>query len=115
MSHAAKISVALTPELAAMVGQAVESQRWVKGFAWAGKTTKSRNKPLSIPGSEMAVDDPPTDRAFRIGQKRNIPAPQFVRQGPVQEKVGGMIETQRALFDELPGGSAAKKRTEMKD
>ena len=62
-----------------------------------------------------AVENQATDRAFRIGQKRNVLVHKFVCQGTVEEKIDAMIETKRALSDELLSGSAEMKLTEMKD
>lgn len=62
-----------------------------------------------------AVENQATDRAFRIGQKRNVLVHKFVCQGTVEEKVDAMIEAKRALSDELLTGSGEMKLTEMKD
>ncbi len=62
-----------------------------------------------------AVESQATDRAFRIGQKRNVLVHKFVCQGTVEEKIDAMIETKKALSDELLTGSSETKLTEMKD
>ena len=62
-----------------------------------------------------AVENQATDRAFRIGQKRNVLVQKFVCQGTVEEKIDAMIETKKALSDELLAGSGELKLTEMKD
>jgi len=62
-----------------------------------------------------AVENQATDRAFRIGQKRNVLVHKFVCQGTVEEKIDAMIEAKRALSDELLTGSAEISLTEMKD
>jgi superfamily II DNA or RNA helicase len=62
-----------------------------------------------------AVESQATDRAFRIGQKRNVLVHKFVCQGTVEEKIDAMIETKKALSDELLSGSNEIKLTEMKD
>ena len=62
-----------------------------------------------------AVENQATDRAFRIGQKRNVLVHKFVCQGTVEEKIDAMIETKRALSDELLTGSAEMRLTELKD
>ncbi len=48
-----------------------------------------------------AVENQATDRAFRIGQKKNVLAHKFVCQGTVEERIDGMIEAKRALSEEL--------------
>ncbi len=62
-----------------------------------------------------AVENQATDRAFRIGQKRNVLVHKFVCQGTVEEKIDAMIEAKRALSEELLAGSGEIKLTEMND
>jgi superfamily II DNA or RNA helicase len=62
-----------------------------------------------------AVENQATDRAFRIGQKKNVLVHKFVCRGTVEEKIDTMIETKRALADELLAGSGEVNLTEMKD
>jgi len=47
--------------------------------------------------------------------KRNVLVHKFVCQGTVEEKIDAMIETKKALSDELLTGSSETKLTEMKD
>jgi SNF2 family DNA or RNA helicase len=46
-----------------------------------------------------AVENQATDRAFRIGQKRNVQVYKFICTGTLEEKVDGMIEEKKALAD----------------
>jgi SNF2 family DNA or RNA helicase len=46
-----------------------------------------------------AVENQATDRAFRIGQKRNVQVRKFVCAGTLEEKIDEMIEEKRALAD----------------
>ena len=62
-----------------------------------------------------AVENQATDRAFRIGQKKNVLVHKFVCQGTVEEKIDAMIDAKKALSDELLTGSGEIKLTEMKD
>ena len=62
-----------------------------------------------------AVENQATDRAYRIGQKRNVLVHKFVCQGTVEEKIEAMIEAKRALSDELLTGSGEMNLTEMGD
>jgi SNF2 family DNA or RNA helicase len=62
-----------------------------------------------------AVESQATDRAFRIGQKRNVLIHKFVCQGTVEEKIDAMIQSKKALSDELLAGAAEISLTEMKD
>src|SRR6516225_8994013 len=62
-----------------------------------------------------AVENQATDRAFRIGQKKNVLVHKFICRGTVEEKIDRLIESKRDLSDELlaPGGEI--KLTELKD
>jgi non-specific serine/threonine protein kinase len=62
-----------------------------------------------------AVENQATDRAFRIGQKRNVLVHKFVCRGTVEEKIDAMIESKRALSQELLTGTEEIKLTEMRD
>jgi SNF2 family DNA or RNA helicase len=44
-----------------------------------------------------AVEDQATDRAFRIGQRRNVQVRKFICTGTLEEKIDGMIEEKKAL------------------
>jgi SNF2 family DNA or RNA helicase len=46
-----------------------------------------------------AVENQATDRAFRIGQKRNVQVRKFVCAGTLEEKIDEMIEEKKALAD----------------
>ena len=61
------------------------------------------------------MENQATDRAFRIGQKKNVLVHKFVCQGTVEEKIDAMIDAKKALSDELLTGSGEVKLTEMKD
>jgi SNF2 family DNA or RNA helicase len=46
-----------------------------------------------------AVENQATDRAFRIGQKRNVQVRKFICVGTLEEKIDEMIEDKKALAD----------------
>jgi len=46
-----------------------------------------------------AVENQATDRAFRIGQKRNVQVRKFICVGTLEEKIDAMIEDKKALAD----------------
>jgi superfamily II DNA or RNA helicase len=50
-----------------------------------------------------AVEDQATDRAFRIGQKRNVQVRKFVCAGTVEEKIATMIAEKRGLAAKIVG------------
>jgi non-specific serine/threonine protein kinase len=62
-----------------------------------------------------AVENQATDRAFRIGQKRNVLVHKFVCPGTIEEKVDKLIADKRALADDLlsTDGTTEKLLTEM--
>ena len=62
-----------------------------------------------------AVENQATDRAFRIGQKKNVLVHKFVCRGTVEEKIDSMIEAKKSLSDELLTDSGEINLTEMKD
>ena len=62
-----------------------------------------------------AVEDQATDRAFRIGQTRNVLVHKFICQGTVEERIDQMIESKKQLAEDLLEGGTEMKLTEMKD
>jgi SNF2 family DNA or RNA helicase len=50
------------------------------------------------------VEDQATDRAFRIGQKRNVQVHKFVTLGTLEEMIDEMIESKKALAEAVVGG-----------
>ena len=60
-----------------------------------------------------AVEDQATDRAFRIGQHRNVLVHKFVCRGTVEEKIDRLIESKQAMSRELLQGGAEAALTEM--
>ena len=62
-----------------------------------------------------AVENQATDRAFRIGQNRNVLVHKFVCQGTIEEKIDAMIEEKTQLATDLLEGGAEKRLTEMTD
>ncbi len=62
-----------------------------------------------------AVENQATDRAFRIGQKRNVLVHKFVCRGTVEEQIDELIESKRGLARDVLEGGAELLLTEMKD
>ena len=62
-----------------------------------------------------AVENQATDRAFRIGQKKNVLVHKFVCRGTVEEKIDQLIESKRQLSKDLLEGGAELLLTELKD
>jgi non-specific serine/threonine protein kinase len=62
-----------------------------------------------------AVEDQATDRAFRIGQKRNVLVHKFVCRGTVEERIDAMIRDKRGIADRLLNQPTETLLTEMND
>ncbi|HTN02469.1 MAG TPA: C-terminal helicase domain-containing protein, partial [Planctomycetaceae bacterium] len=64
-----------------------------------------------------AVENQATDRAFRIGQKRNVLVHKFVCRGTVEERIDEIITSKQAVADQILGQDeeVSVKLTEMSD
>lgn len=62
-----------------------------------------------------AVENQATDRAFRIGQKRNVLVHKFVTRGTIEEKIDRMISEKQQLSNEILSGEGEINLTELKD
>ena len=62
-----------------------------------------------------AVENQATDRAFRIGQTKNVLVHKFLCRGTVEEKIDVLIESKRQLSTDLLEGGAEMLLTEMKN
>jgi non-specific serine/threonine protein kinase len=62
-----------------------------------------------------AVENQASDRAFRIGQTKNVLVHKFVCRGTVEEKIDQLIESKQKLSTDLLEGGAELLLTEMND
>ena len=62
-----------------------------------------------------AVENQATDRAFRIGQKRNVLVHKFVVRGTIEEAIDRMIADKQDLADEILLGADGMRLTELSD
>jgi len=62
-----------------------------------------------------AVETQATDRAFRIGQKKNVLVHKFVCRGTLEEKIDALIESKRKLAKDLIEGEAELDLTSLSD
>jgi non-specific serine/threonine protein kinase len=62
-----------------------------------------------------AVENQATDRAFRIGQKRNVLVHKFVCRGTVEERINQMIESKQALVNDVLQNETEVQLTELSD
>lgn len=62
-----------------------------------------------------AVENQATDRAFRIGQQRNVLVHKFVCRGTIEERIDQLIEAKQQLVKDVLEGGAELLLTEMSD
>ena len=62
-----------------------------------------------------AVENQATDRAFRIGQQRNVLVHKFVTEGTVEERIDRLMEEKRKLADDVVDGAGEVNVTELSD
>jgi non-specific serine/threonine protein kinase len=60
-----------------------------------------------------AVENQATDRAFRIGQKKNVLVHKIITQGTIEDKIDQMIEEKQKLSNDLIAKSGENWITEM--
>ena len=60
-----------------------------------------------------AVENQASDRAYRIGQKKNVLVHKFVCQGTLEEKIDSLISAKQTLSSEILSDSAESKLTEL--
>ncbi len=60
-----------------------------------------------------AVENQATDRAFRIGQKKNVLVHKFICKGTLEEKIDALIESKQSMSHELLGEGDATLLTEL--
>lgn len=62
-----------------------------------------------------AVENQATDRAFRIGQQKNVLVHKFVCRGTIEERIDQLIESKQQLVQDVLEGGAELQLTEMSD
>jgi non-specific serine/threonine protein kinase len=62
-----------------------------------------------------AIENQATDRAFRIGQTRNVLVHKFICRGTIEDKIDQMIDSKRQLAGDFLENGADMQLTEMKD
>jgi non-specific serine/threonine protein kinase len=60
-----------------------------------------------------SVENQATDRAFRIGQTRNVMVHKFISKGTIEEKINTMIESKKELAANVIGEGSEKWITEL--
>ena len=59
------------------------------------------------------MENQATDRAFRVGQKRNVLVHKFLCRGTLEDKIDQLIESKRAISEALLGGAGEVSLTEL--
>ena len=62
-----------------------------------------------------AVENQATDRAFRIGQQKNVLVHKFVCRGTIEDRIDHLIESKQQLVKDVLEGGAELLLTEMSD
>ncbi|PKK89781.1 MAG: ATP-dependent helicase [Candidatus Wallbacteria bacterium HGW-Wallbacteria-1] len=62
-----------------------------------------------------AVENQATDRAFRIGQKKNVLVHKFITRGTLEERIDAMIEGKRELAEQIMHRNDEINITELSD
>ena len=62
-----------------------------------------------------AVENQATDRAFRIGQQRNLLVHKFICRGTIEDRIDQLIEAKQQLVKDVLEGGAELLLTEMSD
>src|SRR4029079_5511904 len=60
-----------------------------------------------------AVENQATDRAFRIGQHRNVQVHKFVCRGTLEERIDAMLHSKQGLADGVLGDDGELRLTEL--
>ncbi len=60
-----------------------------------------------------AVENQATDRAYRIGQTRNVQVHKFICVGTLEERIDALIESKKALAESVIGGDGEGWLTEL--
>ena len=59
------------------------------------------------------MENQATDRAFRIGQRKDVLVHKFVTRGTLEERIATMLEEKRGLAERVIGGAGEGWITEM--
>jgi non-specific serine/threonine protein kinase len=60
-----------------------------------------------------AVENQATDRAFRLGQKKNVLVHKFICRGTVEDKIDALIDSKKSLAEDVLGAGGETALTEM--
>ena len=61
------------------------------------------------------MENQATDRAYRIGQRKNVMVHKLVCRGTVEERIDELITAKQGLADQVTDGGAERMLTELDD
>jgi len=61
------------------------------------------------------VENQATDRAYRIGQCRNVLVHKFICRGTIEERIDALIESKKEMSNEILKGGGEAILTELPD
>jgi len=62
-----------------------------------------------------AVENQATDRAFRIGQQRNVLVHKFITSGTIEERIDALLVEKRQFADDILSSDGEVNLTELPD
>jgi non-specific serine/threonine protein kinase len=62
-----------------------------------------------------AVENQATDRAFRIGQQKNVVVHKFITEGTIEEKIDDMLEAKARLSEDVIAAGGESWITELEN
>jgi len=62
-----------------------------------------------------AVENQATDRAYRIGQRKNVLVHKFICRGTIEERIDALLESKLGLSEEILKSGVEKQFTELND
>jgi non-specific serine/threonine protein kinase len=62
-----------------------------------------------------AVENQATDRAFRIGQQRNVLIHKFITSGTIEERIDTMLSEKRQFAEDILSSDSEVNLTELPD
>ena len=84
-------------------------------MAWASTSPRLTWSSTDDPWWNVAAQDQATDRAYRIGQRRDVTVFKLICEGTVEERILKMQESKRGLAESVLDGEAVRSATLTRD
>ena len=112
-----KAFCALSRKQAALLAERIEGKEGIarKGLILSFNPTAASHVVHFDRWWTPGVENQATDRAFRVGQVKNVLVHKFVCRGTVEDKIDQLIESKQQLSRDLLESGAERLLTEMKD